>query len=271
MAIVAVFSLLLLLAGGLAASTHLWWGDSFNTWWRSDGRALTAELTASLEDSRRWLAARFGGPNVATQRLERFAERQSTEIQPINPFGDASEMPRRTLRALANRPRTVAEATPSAQPAPPAAIQPAPVPAADAPPATTDAASWALVKVDSAMTGRILGATAQPGDVWLNLTRIEDWESKRERRAFLIGELAQHPEWSDEDIYEIGIALAIWSDPNAFAANRSRNRQRVRRLRRRLIRPSTANRPRASLPRAYDLLASGGSHARHHLEDAHRF
>lgn len=232
MAIVAVFSLLLLLASGLAASTHLWWGDSFNTWWRSDGRALTADLTASFEDLRRWLAARFGGPNVATQRLERFAERQSTEIQPINPFGDASELPRRTLRALASRPRASAEATPSPEVARSAATSHAVPPAAGTPAAPPDAATWALVKVDSAMTSRILGATAQPGDVWLNLTRIEDWESRRERRAFLVEELAQHPEWTDEDIYEIGIALAIWSDSSAFEANRSRNRQRVRRLRR---------------------------------------
>lgn len=230
MAIVAVFSLLVLLASGLAASTHLWWGDSFNAWWRSDGRGLAAELVAVFEDFRRWLAARFGGPNVATERLERFAERQSTEIQPINPFGDPSELPRRTLRALANRPRAIAEATapPEAPQAP--SVNPAP-PSADAAARPSESANWALVKVDSAMAGRILGASAQPGDVWLNLTRIEDWESKRERRAFLIEELAQHPEWTDEDIYDIGLALAIWSDANAFASNRSRNRQRVRRLR----------------------------------------
>jgi hypothetical protein len=237
-AIVAVLTLLLLLASGLAASTHLWWGDSFNVWWRSDGRALAAEGYAGFNDFRRWLTTRFGGSNVATSRLERFAERQSTEIQPINPFGDASEMPRRTLRALANRPRTAADSAHAASEAaseteaPPGATNEAPpVPPRTASDTSTASESWALVKVDSAMTGRILGATAQPGDVWLNLTRIEAWESRRDRRSFLIDELKQHPEWTDEDIYEIGLVLAIWNDSNAFSANRSRNRQRVRRLR----------------------------------------
>ncbi len=207
MAIVALLLVLLLFVSGLAVTTHLWWGDSFGAWWRTRGSSLAAELRASLESRWRSLRARSAGRTTAATRLERFAEQQSMEIEPINPFGAASELPRRSLRALASRPQTVSE---------------------DPLPASAD---WALVKIDSAMTGRILGATARAGDVWLNLTRVDAWQSMRQRRTFLVGELRRHPEWTDEDIYEIGVALAIWNDASAFAANRARNRQRVRRLR----------------------------------------
>jgi hypothetical protein len=247
MAIVALFSLLLLFGAGLAVSTHLWWGDSFTTWWRASGASMYADLTASLE--RRWsrLLSAFAGQSVAVSRLERFAERQSVEeVQSINPFGDASELPRRSLRALANRAPAANEgaATEHATTERATAEGRAPAPAAVAivPPELsvsagmmTEPAStgsdWALVKIDSAMTARILGATAQPGDVWLNLTRVENWESPRERRAFLIDEVRLHPEWTDEDIYDIGMAIGLWDDDSTYSANRARNRQRVRRLR----------------------------------------
>jgi hypothetical protein len=230
MAILALFSLLLLFASGLAAATHLWWGDSFAVWWRASGSAQAADLRAVLKGRWNGLMASFGGQSVAVTRLERFAERASTnEVESINPFGDSSELPRRSLRALANRAPAEKESTVIA-PEVAGAATPASTPASPAHPAPT-ASDWSLVKIDSAMTARILGATARPGDIWLNLTRAGDWESTRERRAFLIQEVRLHPEWSDEDVYEVGLAIGVWSDNSEYSSNVSRNRQRVRRVR----------------------------------------
>ena len=53
----------------------------------------------------------------------------------------------------------------------------------------------------------------------------------RERRVAVVAEIARHPEWTSERIYERAIRRGLWENDDDFAAHRDRNRKRVARLR----------------------------------------
>ncbi len=125
-------------------------------------------------------------------RLVRFVENQSTEITPVNPFAPPQPVVHQRLRALA----------PSAT----------------------------LFSIESLLDTQLLADAANPGDVWLNISRFDAWRTTRERRAYLATESTERSDWTNADVYHIAVALGIWADSEPYEANLSRNRQRIRRL-----------------------------------------
>jgi hypothetical protein len=125
-------------------------------------------------------------------RLERFAESQSMDVEAINPFAPPPTPIRRRLRAAA-----------------PDAI---------------------VFSIGSYLDAQVLADAAEPGDVWLNVSRFDAWGTTRRRRAFLADESAGRSDWDDVDLYTVGVALGIWTDDEPYEANRTRNRRRLRRL-----------------------------------------